>query len=138
MFDFLKTFGQGFLYLILSPFLIAFSLIYMVYAFFVFLFIFFKRIFMFFAGEDMKEESIIDRLAKIHLQNQDEKNKSSNDSLSPTPVMEKTTTIVQPIIIQTDQNGVLKSVQVPQNQNNSPLELENKKVIDNEEEEEEL
>ena len=93
---------------------------------------------MFFAGEDMKEESIIDRLAKIHLQNQDEENKSSNDSLSPTPVMEKTTTIVQPIIIQTDQNGVLKSVQVPQNQNNSPLELENKKVIDNEEEEEEL
>ena len=86
----------------------------------------------------MKEESIIDRLAKIHLQNQDEENKSSNDSLSPTPVMEKTTTIVQPIIIQTDQNGVLKSVQVPQNQNNSPLELENKKVIDNEEEEEEL
>ena len=86
----------------------------------------------------MKEESIIDRLAKIHLQNQDEENKSCNDSLSPTPVMEKTTTIVQPIIIQTDQNGVLKSVQVPQNQNNSPLELENKKVIDNEEEKEEL
>lgn len=130
MFDFLKTFGQGLLYLILSPLLIAFAIIYMVYAFFVFIFIFFKRIFMFFAGEDMKEELKIDRLAKMHLANQDEEKKEEESNL--TPNIQTTNTIVQPIIIQTDENGILKSVQIPnQGSLNKPQKIENHDYVDN-------
>ena len=113
MFDFLKTFGLGILYVILSPILIAGALIYMVYSIFVFIFMFIKRIVMFFAGENMKEEMKIDRLAKMHIQNQDEE-KEVQEAIRPTPVVEKTTTVVQPIIIQTDENGVLKNLQVGQ------------------------
>ena len=60
MFDFLKTFGQGLLYLVLSPFILLMVVFYTIYSFFVFFFMFFKRIFLFFAGYDMKEEMKIE------------------------------------------------------------------------------
>ena len=136
MFDFLKTFGLGILYVILSPILIALALIYMVYSFFVFIFMFIKRIVMFFAGENMKEEMKIDRLAKLHIQNQDEE-KEVQEAIRPTPVVEKTTTVVQPIIIQTDENGVLKNLQVGQ-VNQGQIQVENQvKPLENKEENEE-
>ena len=39
MFDFLKTFGQGLLYLVLSPFILLMVVLYTIYSFFVFFFI---------------------------------------------------------------------------------------------------
>lgn len=117
MFDFLKTCGQGLLYLILSPLILAGLLVYGVYSFFVFFFMFFKRIIMFFSGDDLKDDMKIDKIAKLQMK----KNKEEEEvkqAISPTPIIEKTTTtVVQPIIIQTDENGVLKNVKVV-NQNN--------------------
>ena len=135
MFDFLKTCGQGILYLILSPILLIILLVYTVYSLAVFLFMFFKRIFMFFSGEDMKDEMKIDKLAKLHIKQQDEEDEVKK-AIQPSPVIEKTTTtLVQPIIIQTDQNGVLKSVQIPSSNNPSENSLPNESsLIENKEE----
>ncbi len=125
MFDFIKTCGQGLLYLILSPFLLLLVVGYSIYSFFVFFFMLAKRVVMFFSGMDMKEDMKIDKLAKLHIKQQDQETEEKN-SLATTPVIEKTTnTVVQPIIIQTDENGVLKSVQMP----NSTLNNQN--AIDN-------
>ncbi|MDD6301910.1 MAG: hypothetical protein PUA56_01155 [Bacillales bacterium] len=117
MLDFLKTVGQGILYLILSPFIILGVLLYSVYCVFLFLFMFFKRLYMFFKGEDMKAAMRYDKVAKIHLEQQDEKiekekqEASNNDgNKNETTHIEKTTTIVQPIIIQTDEDGKLKNI----------------------------
>ena len=111
MFDFLKTCVLGLLYLILSPFILAFVALYAVFSLFVFIYMFFKRVVLFFSGEDMKEGMKIDRLARLHIQNQDEEKEKTSSEV--TPVIEKNVTaVVQPIIIQTDQNGVLKSVQI--------------------------
>lgn len=111
MFDFLKTCGLGLLYLVLSPFILIFVALYAFFSFFVFIYMFFKRVIMFFSGEDMKESMKIDRIAKLHIQNQDEEKERTTSEVAP--VIEKNvTTVVQPIIIQTDQNGVLKSVQI--------------------------
>ena len=126
MFDFLKTFGQGLLYLVLSPFILLMVVLYTIYSFFVFFFMFFKRIFLFFGGYDMKEEMKIDRIAKFHIDQQDEEEEVKK-AVQPTPIIEKNnTTVVQPIIIQTDQNGILKSVQVGQitNNNEAPKQIE--------------
>ena len=142
MFDFIKTCGQGLLYIILSPILLIIVLINAIYSLGVFLFMFFKRIFMFFSGEDMKNEMKIDKLAKFHIEKQDQEDEAKK-AIQPSPIIEKTTTtVVQPIIIQTDQNGVLKSVQIPNSQDenpllkDSPLPIESK--VEEVEEEEEL
>ena len=63
----------------------------------------------------MKEEMRIDVVAKMHLQNQDEAlEKKEEDNSINVPVTnlvkEEKTTIVQPIIIQTDEEGRLKGV----------------------------
>lgn len=140
MFDFLKTFGQGLLYLILLPFIIVLVCGYTIYAFFVFIFMFFKRIFLFFAGYDMKEEMKIDRIAKFHVDQQDEEEEIKK-AINPTPIIERNnTTVVQPIIIQTDENGVLKSVQIAQTNNDTPPQIEHnvvEQIETNEEVEEE-
>jgi hypothetical protein len=67
-------------------------------------------------GEDMSSEMKIDRAAKMHLDNQDELLENKDESITPTitqtnVIKEEKTTIVQPIIIQTDENGVLKNIQ---------------------------
>ena len=119
MFEFLKTFGQGILYVILSPFLLLAALVFMVYSVFTFFLMFVKRIIMFFSGEDMKEEMRIDKLARMHLENQDseKKEKESKNEVQATPIIEKQTTVIQqPIIIQTDEEGRIKACHIP-NQN---------------------
>ena len=116
MIDFLKTMGQGILYTLLSPFILIVVIVYAIYCLFAFFFMFFKRIVMFFMGEDMSSEMKIDRAAKMHLDNQDELLEKKDESVTPTitqtnVIKEEKTTIVQPIIIQTDENGVLKNIQ---------------------------
>ena len=116
MIDFLKTMGQGILYTLLSPFILIVVIVYAIYCLFAFFFMFFKRIVMFFKGEDMSSEMKIDRAAKMHLNNQDELLEKQEETTSPTItqtniIKEEKTTIVQPIIIQTDENGVLKNIQ---------------------------
>lgn len=113
MFDFLKTVGQGALYLIFSPFILLGVALYSVYAIFLFFFMFIKRIVLFFKGEDMKEESRYDLAAKVHLQNQDieEEAKQNAINVPATNLVKEQTTIIQsPIIIQTDEQGRIKSV----------------------------
>lgn len=115
MIDFLKTMGQGILYTILSPFILLGVILFAVYSLFVFFFMFFKRIIMFFQGEDMSSEMRIDRAAKLHLNNQNEeldiKEEKEIVPLETKIVKEEKTTIVQPIIIQTDEEGRLKNIQ---------------------------
>ena len=123
MFDFLKTFGQGLLYLILSPFILIGVTLNAIYSIIVFLFMFIKRIYMFFRGEDMKAEMKIDQLAKLHIKQQDDE-EEIKEAITPTPVVNKNTTVVQPIIIQTDANGVLKSVKIANNVNNQIEQIE--------------
>jgi hypothetical protein len=108
MFDFLKTMGQGLLYLILSPFIILLVLIYAIYALIVFFVMFIKRIILFFRGEDMAKEMEIDRVAKMHLDAQDQEEEEKNNAPL---VKENPTTIVQPIIIQTNSDGKVTSAQ---------------------------
>lgn len=122
MFDFLKTCGQGLLYLILSPLILVGLLVYGVYSFFVFFFMFFKRIIMFFSGDDLKDDMKIDKIAKLQMKKIKEE-EEVKQAISPTPIIEKTTTtVVQPIIIQTDENGVLKNVKVVNQNNQSQLQ----------------
>jgi len=117
MFDFFKTMGQGALYLILSPFILIGVALYAVYALIVFFVMFIKRIVLFFKGEDMKEEMRIDKVARMHLDNQDEleEAKQEQDSSINVPVTnvvkEEKTTIIQPLIIQTDEQNRIKGVQ---------------------------
>ena len=116
MIDFLKTMGQGILYTILSPFILLGVILYAVYSLFLFFFMFVKRIVMFFQGEDMSNEMKIDRAAKMHLSNQDEELEQKEKEKEVVPVetkviKEEKTTIVQPIIIQTDEEGRLKNIQ---------------------------
>ncbi len=115
MIDFLKTMGQGILYTILSPFILLGVILFAVYSLFAFFFMFFKRIIMFFQGEDMSSEMRIDRAAKLHLNNQNEeldiKEEKEIVPLETKIVKEEKTTIVQPIIIQTDEEGRLKNIQ---------------------------
>ena len=97
---------------------------------------------MFFSGEDMKNGMKIDKLAKFHIEKQDQEDEAKK-AIQPSPIIEKTTTtVVQPIIIQTDQNGVLKSVQIPNSQDENPLLKDNPLPIESKveevEEEEEL
>ena len=125
MFDFLKTIGQGALYLVLSPFILLGVALYSVYAILLFFVMFIKRIVLFFRGENMKEEMRIDVVAKMHLQNQDEEksDKQENKSIEvpmTNVIKEEKTTIVQPIIIQTDEEGRLKGVQYLNPQGPSP------------------
>lgn len=143
MLDFLKTMGQGILYTLLSPFILILILVYAVYCLFAFFFMFFKRIVMFFKGEDMSEEMKIDRAAKMHLDNQDEEIKNKQEDQTPiitqtNIVKEEKTTIVQPIIIQTDEEGRLKNIQyisptpVPQIDENKAIQIEEQKdVVEN-------
>ncbi len=61
MMDFLKTCGLGLLYLLLSPFILAFFAIYAVYSTAVFIIMFFKATLLFFKGKsifDPTEEEI--------------------------------------------------------------------------------
>ena len=61
----------------------------------------------------MKEESRYDLVAKVHLQNQDieeEAKQNSIDVPSTNLIKEQTTIIQSPIIIQTDEQGRIKSV----------------------------
>ena len=84
---------------------------------------------MFFSGEDMKNEMKIDKLAKLHIEQQDEEEEAKK-AVQPSPIIEKnTTTVVQPIIIQTDQNGVLKSVQIPSSNNQSEDSIPNENPL---------
>lgn len=151
MLDFFKTMGQGILYTILAPFLLILVIVYAVYSLFVFFFMFFKRIVMFFKGEDMTEEMKIDRIAKMHLDNQDEEIENKQNELTPSitqtnVIKEEKTTIVQPIIIQTDEEGRLKNIQyitptpTPQIEGQTPVQIEERKdvvdVIDGKEEDE--
>lgn len=129
MIDFLKTMGQGILYTLLSPFLLILVILYAVYSLFVFFFMFFKRIVMFFSGEDMSSEMKIDRAAKMHLNNQEEEIEKE-ETISPTItttniIKEEKTTIIQPIIIETDDEGRLKNIKYiqptsPNEKNNVP------------------
>lgn len=145
MIDFLKTMGQGILYTILSPFILLGVVLYAVYSFFVFFFMFVKRIVMFFQGEDMSSEMKIDRAAKMHLTNQDEELEKKEETKEVVPVetkviKEEKTTIVQPIIIQTDEEGRLKNIQyiqptpAPQIEEQKVPQIETK-IIENKEEE---
>lgn len=143
MLDFLKTMGQGILYTLLSPFILILILVYAVYCLFAFFFMFFKRIVMFFKGEDMSEEMKIDRAAKMHLDNQDEEIKNKQEDQTPiitqtNIVKEEKTTIIQPIIIQTDEEGRLKNIQyisptpAPQIDENKAIQIEEQKdVVEN-------
>ena len=143
MLDFLKTMGQGILYTLLSPFILILVLVYAVYCLFALFFMFFKRIVMFFKGEDMSEEMKIDRAAKMHLNNQDEEIEKKLEEQTPiitqtNIVKEEKTTIVQPIIIQTDEEGRLKNIQyisptpAPQIEENNPIQIEEQKdVVEN-------
>jgi hypothetical protein len=54
MIGFLKVFGQGILYVVLSPFIIAFFALYIVYALIMFIVQSIKYLFMFFLGRDFK------------------------------------------------------------------------------------
>lgn len=129
MFDFLKTCGQGLLYLILSPFLLILVVVYAIYALFVFFFMLGKRVVMFFSGDDMKEEMKIDKLAKMHIKQLDQEEEVKNSiQVQPQSVIEKNnTTVIQPIIIQTDEKGVLKSVQMGPN----PIQNQVSPSVDN-------
>ena len=97
MLDFFKTMGQGILYTILLPFLIIWVLVYAVYCVFAFFFMFIKRIVMFFKGEDMTTEMKIDRVAKMHLTNQEEEfeNKEKEVAQTSTPERKKPMTVVK-------------------------------------------
>jgi hypothetical protein len=112
--DFFKTIIQGLVYLVLSPFILAGVCLYAVYAFILFFVMFIKRIVLFFKGEDMKKDMRMDIVAKMHLQNQDEETerKELENQTVNVPVTnlvkEEKTTIVQPIIIQTDEEGRIK------------------------------
>ena len=70
---------------------------------------------MFFKGEDMSTEMKIDRAAKMHLTNQEELEEKKEDitpSINQTNIIkEEKTTVIQPIIIQTDEEGRLKNIQ---------------------------
>jgi hypothetical protein len=145
MIDFLKTMGQGILYTILSPFILLGVVLYAVYSLFVFFFMFVKRIVMFFQGEDMSSEMKIDRAAKMHLTNQDEELEKKEETKEVVPVetkviKEEKTTIVQPIIIQTDEEGRLKNIQyiqptpAPQIEEQKVPQIETE-IIENKEEE---
>ena len=147
MVDFLKTMGQGILYTLLSPFLLILVILHAIYCLFVFFFMFFKRIVMFFKGEDMSVEMKIDRAAKMHLDNQDEELENKQNEITPTisttnVIKEEKTTIVQPIIIQTDEQGRLKNIQyinptpVPQIEENKTPQIE-VQTLDNVRKEEE-
>jgi hypothetical protein len=78
---------------------------------------FVERIILFFKGEDMKQEMRYDIVARMHLDNQDEllEKKQEEQTGINVPVTnvikEEKTTLVQPIIIQTDEEGRLKGVQ---------------------------
>lgn len=149
MVDFLKTMGQGILYTLLAPFLLVIVIVYAIYCFFVFFFMFVKRIVMFFQGEDMSREMKIDRAARMHLNNQDElmekkQEEMNNPTITQTNIIkEEKTTIIQPLIIQTDEQGNVKKVQyisptpttMPNIENQIP-QIEENKVIENEEEKE--
>ena len=149
MIDFLKTMGQGILYTLLAPFLLVIVIVYAIYCFFVFFFMFVKRIVMFFQGEDMSREMKIDRAARMHLNNQDElmekkQEEMNNPTITQTKIIkEEKTTIIQPLIIQTDEQGNVKKVQyisptpttMPNIENQIP-QIEENKVIENEEEKE--
>lgn len=149
MVDFLKTMGQGILYTLLAPFLLVIVIVYAIYCFFVFFFMFIKRIVMFFQGEDMSREMKIDRAARMHLNNQDElmekkQEEMNNPTITQTNIIkEEKTTIIQPLIIQTDEQGNVKKVQyisptpttMPNIENQIP-QIEENKVIENEEEKE--
>jgi hypothetical protein len=124
MFDFLKTFGQGLLYLILSPFFLVYLALYAIYSIGVFLFMFIKRVIMFFKGEDMKDEMKIDKISHLHLENQDAE-KEALESIRPTPIVPPTQTLVQPVIIQTDSEGRLKDIKIVNTQNKQHASLEN-------------
>ena len=147
MIDFLKTMGQGILYTLLSPIILIVVIVYAIYCLFAFFFMFFKRIIMFFKGEDMSSEMTIDRAAKMHLDNQDETLEKKEEASTPTitqtnVIKEEKTTIVQPIIIQTDENGVLKNVQyitptptpVIKNEDSTFIPLENKNSVEEDKE----
>lgn len=130
MIDFLKTMGQGILYTILLPFILLGVILYAVYSFFLFFFMFVKRIVMFFQGEDMSNEMKIDRAAKMHLSNQDEELEQKEKEVVPVEtkvIKEEKTTIVQPIIIQTDEEGRLKNIQYIQ-PTPAPTQIEEQNV----------
>ena len=133
MIDFLKTMGQGILYTILSPFILLGVILYAVYSLFLFFFMFVKRIVMFFQGEDMSNEMKIDRAAKMHLSNQDEELEKKQQeleekyALKTKVIKEEKTTIVQPIIIQTDEEGRLKNIQYIQ-PTPAPTQIEEQNV----------
>lgn len=123
MLDFLKTMGQGILYFILSPFLLLLVLCYSIYSFILFFVMFIKRIIKFFKGEDMSISMNIDKVAKIHIENQDqEEEERQNAPLvneTKTIIHEQNTTVFQPIFIQTDEEGRVKGYSYMQ-PNNPP------------------
>lgn len=129
MFDFLKTFGQGLLYLILSPFFLVYLAIYIVYSIGVFIFMFIKRVVMFFKGENMKDEMKIDKVSHLHLDNQDAE-KEALAAVNPTPIVPAQQTIVQPVIIQTDAEGRLKDIKIinQSSPSNQTLNIENQHI----------
>ena len=90
----------------------------------------------------MSVEMKIDRAAKMHLDNQDEELEKKENEITPTItstniIKEEKTTIVQPIIIQTDEEGRLKNIQyitptpTPQIEGQNPVQIEeHKDVVD--------
>ena len=106
MFDFLKTFGLGLLYIILLPFIIILVAVYTTYCLFLFIYYFIKRITMFFLGYNMKEEMKIDKIAKLHLENQI-KETEDKPAVVPntTTTNNNSNTYVQQIFLVPDQNG---------------------------------
>ena len=135
--EFFKTIGQGVLYLIFSPFILLGVALYTIFSFVLFFVMFVKRIILFFKGEDMKQEMRYDIVARMHLDNQDEllekKQKEQTGINVPVTnvIKEEKTTLVQPIIIQTDEEGRLKGVQYlnpnGQLENNPNAKIETKK-----------
>ncbi len=112
MLDFLKTMGQGILYFILSPFLLLLILCYSIYSFILFFIMFIKRIIKWFKGEDMSIDMSIDKVAQIHIDEQDKaKEETSNTPIvneTKTIIHEQNNTVFQPIFIQTDEEGRVK------------------------------
>jgi hypothetical protein len=129
MLDFLKTMGQGILYFILSPFLLLLILGYSIYSFILFFIMFVKRIIKWFKGEDMSIDMSIDKVAQIHIEEQDK----AQEEKENTPVVNETKTIIheqnntvfQPIFIQTDEEGRVKGFSYMNNNGANPNQSSN-------------
>jgi hypothetical protein len=132
MFDFLKTFGQGLLYIILSPFILILVAVYTIYCVFLFIYMFIKRVVMFFLGYNMKDELPIDKIAKMHMKEVEEE---ANKPTTPAPVeqtpVQPQQTIYQQFIVMPNQNGGFTPINLPNGFEIKPVENTQTPQIEN-------